>query len=969
MSSDIRLKLLCCVSPLLFMGIGAGTALAQSSPEGPVENNDAAPAADMDLAEDIIVSGSRIVRDGYTAPTPVTIARTEDLVKATPTNLPDALNKLPQFQLSSSPARSTHNQANNPSHGNILNLRGIGGNRTLILFDGLRVPPTTYRGDVDTNIIPNLLIERVEVVTAGASAAYGSDAVSGVVNFILNRKFEGLTANAQYGLATRGDNQNYRLGIAGGTSLFDGKGHLLLSAELFDSKGMKRNDRPQAGKNYIFAGKVPGAANPGSATNPFVLYENGTNALTTEGGLITSGPYSGYRFLPDGQLAPFDPGTLTGTPNYNVGGDGFRIPLNATAVAPLRTQQYFGRFSYDVADDVNFYVQGGFTRSDLQYQGLANTIVPPSPAVIFSGNPWLPTELQAAMTANGVDSFNMTTSLGLEGPLPVEERTDFIMASTGLEGQFGGGWNWQIGYNYGRSKHSVALQGAFDLRKRAAALDAVDDGTGRIVCNASLSADAAIRQRYADCSPLNIFGVNGPGSTPAGLAYATDTSTYRAIISQHAVSGSIQGDLIDLPAGPVTIAVGGEYRSQKLDLTSNSDPALLDTATEKADFFAGLRGVSPTALRFFLLNTGVASGKSTVKEGFVEIAVPVLKDAPFFRALDINAAGRVTDYSTSGTVKTWKLGATWKPVDDLLLRVTRSRDIRAPTLFDLFAGAQSNIGAITDPVSGLTQSVQQTGGGNPNLKPEEADTLTFGGVLSPSFLPGFSVSVDYYRLKIDGAIGTLTARQIIENCAANPATPECGLIIRPSANAFPTNINIVPANIAFLKTSGIDIDASYRRPLGNGQLGLRLYANYLDSFVTQQSSTAPAYDLAGTAEIGPQPIGRPRWRGTFNVNYTQGNFGLFLSEQFIGKFRLGSDQPNQVFDYPAFKPVWYTDLTLSYKVPARGGTLELFTTVNNLFDKDPPIAPGTNPGLNFPTVISVYDIVGRTMTVGAKFRF
>lgn len=960
-----RLNLLLCASPILF----AGLAHAQPVAENAVEQDVGASSELFSPEEEIVVSGSRIVRDGYTAPTPVTVARAEDLIKATPTNLPDALNKLPQFQLSSGPARSTHNQANNPSHGNILNLRGVGGNRTLILFDGVRVPPTTYRGDVDTNIIPNLLVERVEVVTAGASAAYGSDAVAGVVNFVLNRKFEGITANAQYGLSTRGDNQNYRLGVAAGTRLFGDRGHLLLSAELFDSKGMLRSARSQTDKGYIFAGKMPGAGSPGSEANPYVLYENGTNALTTEGGLITSGPYAGYRFLPDGGLTPFDPGTPTGTPNYNVGGDGFRIPLNATAVAPLRTQQYFGRFSYDLSDDISFHAQGGFTRSDLKYQGLANTMVPPSPAVIFSGNPYLPAELQAAMTANDVDSFTMTTSLGAEGPLPVKERTDFVMASTGLEGKVGNGWTWQIGYNYGRSKHSVDLHGAFDLRKRAAALDAVDDGTGRIVCRTSIDPDPVIRARYADCTPLNIFGTNAPGSTLDGLVYATDTSSYRATITQHSLAASLQGNLFELPAGPVTVAIGGEYRSQKLKLTSNSDPALLDTAAERDEFFAGLRGVSPTALRFFLLNTGVADGKSTVKEAFAEIAIPVLKDMAFFRALDINAAGRITDYSTSGTVKTWKLGATWKPIDDLLLRVTRSRDIRAPTLFDLFAGATSNIGAITDPVSGLTQSVQQTGGGNPNLKPEEADTFTFGGVLSPAFLPGFSISVDYYRLKIDGAIGTLTARQIVENCAADPTTPECSLIIRPTPTAFPTNINIVPANIAFLKTSGIDIDASYRTALGDGELGLRLYANYLDSFVTQQSGSAPAYDLAGTAEIGPQPIGRPRWRGTFSLNYTNGNFGLFLSEQYIGKFRLGSDQPNQVFDYPAFKPVWYTDLTLSYKVPATGGTMELFATVNNLFDKDPPIAPGTNPGLNFPTIISVYDFVGRTVTFGAKFRF
>ncbi|HYE49654.1 MAG TPA: TonB-dependent receptor [Azospirillaceae bacterium] len=930
-------------------------------------------AAEPEEFQEIVVTGSRIVRDGYTAPTPVTVAPVEDLVKSTPTNIPDALNKLPQFQLSSSPSRSTHNFANSASHGNILNLRGVGGNRTLILFDGIRVPPTTFRGDVDTNVIPNLLISRVDVVTAGASAAYGSDAVAGVVNFVLNRNFTGVAANAQYGTSERGDNENYRIGVAGGTPLFDGRGHLLLSAEAYDNKGMLRSDRPQSLEGYIYAGRTPGAGTPGSAANPFVIYRGVVQNQASNGGLIVNGPLAGNLFLPGGTIRPFVNGTPTGTPAYEVGGDGYRIPPDVTTVAPLETKQLFQRFSYDLTPDISFYAQGNFTRSDISYTSLANSFVPPTSALIQADNPYLnlTAAQRAQLAAAGTTAFNVA-AYNPYAPKPfTEERTDFYMGTAGLEGTFGAGWKWDANYVYGRSEHSVDQRGLFNWRNAYAAIDAVRDPSGNIVCRATLDPDPDIRQRFAGCRPLNILGEGSALTTPEGYEYATGTSSYDAAITQNMVSAELQGDLFELPAGPVTTAFGAEFRSQKLKLTSNADPALLDTPAERTEYFRGVRGVPGSALFFWLTNVGVARGKVEVKEGFAEVTVPVLKDVSFARSLDLNAAGRITDYSTSGTVETWKVGATWRPVDDLLLRGTRSRDIRAPTLFDLFAGDQSAIGTLVDPVSGITANVPQVSGGNPGLEPEEADTFTVGGVVTPSFLPGFSLSIDYFRLKIDGAIGSLSPIQMVTNCQASGGTaPECALITRPSPNAFPTGIRVAPANIAFLKTSGIDFDATYRTEVGEGDLTLRLYASYLDEYKTQQSATAPVYDFAGFGSSANQPVARPKWRGTFNVNYEIGDFSFFISEQYIGKFTLGSQEPNQTYIDPKKSAVWYTDATVSYKLPPFGGAdTELFVTVNHVFDRDPLLIPGTIPGLNLPTIISLYDTVGRAFTVGARVRF
>ncbi|RVT95134.1 TonB-dependent receptor [Sphingomonas crocodyli] len=955
--------------------------MAQQACAQQAEPAEAAAPNDQQV-QDIVVTGSRIVRDGYTAPTPVTVAPTADLAKATPTNIADGLNKLPQFSLSSGPARSTHNFASSAANGNLLNLRGVGPERTLIMFDSVRMPPTTFRGVVDVNIIPNLLVERVDIVTAGASAAYGSDAVSGVVNFVLNKKFTGLTGVVQAGVSQRGDNGNEKFGLAYGTDFAEDRGHILLSGEYYNNRGMLRSDRKQSLGNFLYAGQSRTAllaGNPaGSAANPFAIYSNTTITNSTVGGLI-NGPagfsFNNFRFNQSGQAVPFNAGTLIGTNGYAVGGDGYVISPNTTAVAPLRTYQGFGRVSYDLTDDVTFFGQGVFTRSDLQYASLANAFSAPANVTIYSGNPYIPANVQAAMTAQGVPSFTMAANLSYMGPLQAKERTDFYMGQAGFEGKLGN-FNWNTSYVHSKSIFTLAQQ-TFDIKKTFAALDAVrNPANGQITCRVLL--DPTVASQYQGCQPLNIMGEGSAAATRAGYDYANGVSRYRAETTQDQLQASLSGSLFDLPAGPVDIAIGAEWRKQKLHLTSNSDPATLAGATAaqttalRSAYFAGLRGVPTSSLYYNITNTGIANGSVTVKEAFAEISVPILKDIPFIRALDVNAAGRITDYSTSGRVETWKVGGTWKPVDDLLFRITRSRDIRAPALYDLFAGDSSGIGTLNDPVSGVTANVSQITGGNRNLKPEKADTFTFGGVLTPSFLRGFSISVDYYNLKIDDAIGTLSVAQIVNNCRLDANAPECALVNRPSAGAFPTSVRIAPANIAVLKTSGIDVDASYRTTLGNGNLSLRAYVNYLDSYKTQQSATQVVLENAGRGSNGSQPIARPKWRGTFNVNYENDGWGVFISEQYIGKFKLGfpaATGQNQVFADPDVGTVWYTDLTISKKIDAFGGDVEFFGTVNNLFDKKPPLIPGTIPGVNFPTIISVYDQVGRAFTAGARFKF
>ena len=962
------------LSLALLAGLAAAGTLsvAQAQESEPTEAPEAQSSDEVQQLDAVRVTaptGSRIERIGYDAPTPVTVAAVDELLLTTPTSIPDGLNKLPQFQNSSSPARSQHNFANTASHGNILNLRGVGGGRSLILFDGIRVAPTTYVGEVDVDVLPSALMQRVDVVTAGASAAYGSDAVAGVVNFVLDRNFVGLKGSAQYGVAEEGDNANHRITAAGGWSLHEnGAGHLLASAEYSSSDGMLRSDRDISLRGYNYVGRTPGGGTPGSAANPYILGENITLVRATDGGLILNGALRGMRFLPDGSLTTFDPGTPSGTPGFNYGGEGYKIPPDVSAVAPQDSKRAFVRYSYDFESGVTAYAQAAFARNELNYASLANSLQGTNPALIALDNPYLNiTQAQRDALAAAGETRIVADVYSAYAPKPqTHEQTDYWTATFGLEGMFGNTWTWKAAYNRGDSDHQVDQSGLFEWYKAYAAVDAVRDTNGNIVCRNTLSPDPRVRERFAGCQPLNVLGDGAMMTTPAGYEYATGTSSYRAIFKQEMVAATISGELFQMPAGPVDAAFGAEFRKQELDMTSNANPALLDTQAERDAHFFGVT-VPSSALFFWLNNVGVAEGTVEVMEAFAEFNFPLLRDVPGARALDVNMAARATDYSTSGLVKTWKLGSTWRPVDDLLLRATISRDIRTPTLFNLFAGDQSSIGTLVDPVSGVNANIVLITGGNRNLKPEESKTFTAGAVFSPSALPGFTLAVDYYKLTIDGAIGSLGTVQIVQNCFASGGTsPECALITRPSPNEFPSSVRNAPANIAFLETAGVDIDAAYAFGVGPGTLSMRLYANWLDTFKTQQSATAQVNEYAGTAQNSTQPIMRPKWRGSLNLRYDIGNFTASVAQQYIGKFRLGSQEPNQIYAEPDFGSVSYTDLTLNYRFE-RG--FETFLTVNNLFDRDPPLIPGNTPGVNLPTIISTFDTIGRAYTAGVRFNF
>lgn len=945
--------------------IGVSGAQAQTSQpnEAPaVEQASSATSAKTPADADIVVTGSRIQSNGYQAPTPVTVATSDALLKAAPSSISDGLNRLPQFVGSAGPNKS-NNVFATPTHGNVLNLRGLGGNRTLVMLDGVRAPATTYTGAVDVNVFPQLLVQRVDVVTAGASSAYGSDAVAGVVNFILDKTFKGVRYSAQSGVSSRGDNATYRLGAAVGLDLTD-RLHMLASFEHFESRGYLNQDRAYLDDQGQAVGSVIGSARAGTAANPYVFTPGIRLSLASFGGVATSGPFANTVFTTPDSYRPINRGTPTGSPGYFVGGDYYYGPGFQQASAPTKNDVAFGRLSYALNDSVSVYVQGLGAQSKVSYNSLPNLLLNQS---IYSGNAFLPAALQAQLTGTNTPSFTLSKSVREMGPITARERVRDLNLSAGVQGDVGG-FKWSVDYIYGRAEHRFEQRNQFELTKLAAALDAVvDPVTQRIVCRPQLSADPAVRARFADCVPYNPFGEGA--SSAAARAYATGVSTYRALTTSHDVTFNVSGTLFDLPAGGVAVAAGAEYREQKLSLTSNADPAVRQDLT-------GLRGLAANTTRFYLTNTGVANGSNTVKEAFGELAVPILKDVQFAQTLDLNGAVRYTDYSTSGGVVTWKLGGTWAPAAGVRFRLTRSRDIRAPTLYDLYAGTQFTQGAALDPHTNVAGTFFQRTSGNPNLEPEVALTWSAGVVLEPAFAPGLALSIDGYDVKLSGAVATLSALQTLQDCEdSGGSAPSCANITRPLPYAntspanYPTEVSVVGTNIAVIKMRGVDLDLSYRARMGDGQAAIRLYGTYVDKFETQLSGNQPVIDYAGYNAAGAGGVAGaiPKLKGALSVSYDTERFGIFLQENMIGKIKLG---PTLVYAEPSVPAVFMTDLTLTAKPLIGKGRAEFFLSVTNLFDRKAPLVYGfTAPGIGLSTIQNLYDTTGRQLTVGIRGSF
>jgi outer membrane receptor protein involved in Fe transport len=927
-----------------------------------------APGAAATATDDsgtIIVTGSRIQRTGYDQPTPVTVQTTEALLESAPTSIADGLNRLPQFQGS----RTRTFCCEVSSVGNFLNLRGLGTTRTLVLLDSQRVVPTRESGDVDVNLLPELLIERVDVVTGGASAAYGSDAVSGVVNYIIDNKFVGVKMSGQYGLSTYGDDANVKLSAAIGSSFADGRGHFVFSVDHFDQKGIHSlDDRPQSRRGAFLGGN-------GTAATPFLTLEGVRQATVSYGGVIigssqlpipdAGAPLAGTQFLPGGTTAPFTFGTpIPGSPGFYIGGDGILNNLADPAQA-LRADRLYGRLSYDLTDDITAWIRINAGESRTRGDVLADNRQTTTAYTIFRENAYLPAPVAAAMDSAGVTSFRMARFNRDFGPIRLDYTNRTFDVAAGLEGKIGAAWKWSAGYSHGETIQHARSENVGNISRIYAQADAVvDPANGQVVCRVTLTNPGV----YPGCVPINLFGEGAPSE--AAKAYSLGVSAQRVKNTQDVYHAEIQGDLLSLPAGVVSVALGGEYRRRSLLETSN------DIALNQIQAI-GIRGMPtpfcPTVAtcRFGGWqqgNFGEANASDNVKEGFVELIVPLLKDTPFFQALDFNGAFRYTDYKNSGGVSTWKLGLSWSPVADLRIRATRSRDIRAPNLFELFAGPVNAFQpGLTDPLTGQTNVIAITRTqGNPNLDPEKANTLTLGAVYTPSWFPGFAASVDYYDIDVGGALSATTSQATLDACARSDQGA-CSRITRDASNNI-QQIVLQQINLNSRLVRGIDFDISYASTLAGGKLNVRILANraldYIDTVGGVRLQQAGFYNTGNQLTV-------PNWRGNLSINYETGPWNLFVQERYIGSYTQLPPLPTQIFAHPKIGAVFYTDLTLRYALNGIGNAkAELFGTVNNVFDRKPPfIGNRFAAGLGYPTAPALYDLDDRYFTVGARIKF
>jgi iron complex outermembrane receptor protein len=922
-------------------------------------------APDTQPSESVVVTGTRILDDTQFSP-PVTTVTVRELMRLTPSSVPDGLNKMPIFapaQTSNSTTSGANGRGFRPN-GNFLDLRGLGPNRTLVLEDGRRVPATFYDGTVDANTLPQMLVQRVEIVTGGASAVYGSDAVTGVVNFILDRHFDGFKAVAQAGVSQYGDAKSFRLGVAGGQDLLD-RGHVIWSLEVYDRDAITDEAaRPYGGLGAAIVGS-------GSAAVPFQLVTGIRKSDASFGGLVTSGPFAGQQFLGGGTLAPFNPGTPTPTGGAAIGGDG-GIVHNEYLLPVINTAQGFGRFDYALTPSLDGYVQASYalTRTYEANQIIFNT---PSayPVTIYSGNAYLGASQQAVLKATGTDSFTLNRfDDELSRRLAMKYRTGALAVTAGLEGTAFGAFHWDAYYTHGETRTELSTPGNVNAERFYAAIDAVrDPAGGAIVCRAALAAPGA----FPGCVPLDLFGASAPSQ--AAIGYVEGTTSWTARNSLDDFGANISGTVFNGWAGPLKIAVGGEYRLQALDLTTSVPDLTFNPQNLRVGGVTGTT-IPPGNLKWFKETLSSAKGANSVEEADVELNLPLASQLPLMEYLALDAGYRFTSYSTSGRTDTWKLGLEWQMLDDLRLRGARSQDIRALTLFDLFQAPLISSSGINDPLTNTSGSVNTSQAGNRALKPEVAHNTTVGLIYTPQWLRDFSASVDYFHINIDNAIGTVTGNNpITQNLclASGGASPLCGLIVRPisyndtSPANFPLQFFQLKENLAKTYSEGLDIEANYQADLGvwdpalQGGLRMRLLWTHQSTLKTQTLPGTLVTDAAGTAQT-------PVDRLTFTASYLLDDFTLDILERFQSSFRQNVNQ-TLVFAIPDVRPYYQTDIGLSYNFTAAGEGVTGFLDISNLFNVQGDVfqTPGYtgSPGLNYPVGPGA-DLIGRTFTIGLR---
>jgi outer membrane receptor protein involved in Fe transport len=1011
--------------------MSGGWVVAEAQNAGtPPNSSDTTPKSEP-LSE-VVVTGSRVGRSTFTTPNPVTVLDATDIQNLGLTNVGEVLGELPQ--------NSNFFAANNVGLGNfnvgaqLANLRGLNpffGTRTLTMIDTERVVPTATGGGVDITLIPSMLVARTEVVTGGASAVYGSDAVAGVVNIILDKKFDGFKLQADYGQTSHHDGGDPHFSLGYGHDLFDGRAHVIFGAEYENSEdiGICSQVRDWCKSQQGLY------TNTGYATNGqphYIIGPNGTLANQSLTGVLTpcnvpvpgvcipTGPQ--YNFNSAGTAAtPFSPGAYVdgaGVFGFSQGAGTTGVgAYDGTTLKPsVKRWTSLADIDFKVTDNLTTFLQISYARS-FAVNPVANGAIGPialevAPGVyvplssqIQPGNAYLPAQFQPG-GANALPAGGALLGYNMNDIDPARNQTnnDTVRLTGGLKGQIGdSSWTYDAYFEYGQNQNNQALHNNVVGTYLQYALDAVAQNpalpvstSNPVVCRANDQAyyPAAYSAAAAGCVPLNLFGANN--ASPAALAYAFRTLVEYSTLKQEVISANIGGDLFSgFGAGPFKASFGAEARRDTANVTHDlADQPFYD--------------------EYFLSYGLDYAGKIAVVEGYGEVNAPILKDLPFAKNLEFDAAIRETnnkntdETSTAATdgetvthnIASWKLSSIWDVTDWFRVRGTRSRDVRAAGFRELYESyavtAGGPFGTVTNPVNNQSEVVTALTGGNINLEPEKADTTTLGIVISPKDGPfeRFQFSADWYRIilhdPITGPPFGLGVQNIVNLCYQGQAA-FCDRITFGTPGDFSTiqSVNNTAANLGGFQTRGVDFEASYRLPLPelsnnlNGSLNFRLLTSLLYNMTIDDGFGSGGVDYAGqtgpTAAFGGFNTS-PRWQSNFFVTYATGPFTATAQARYIGRGTFetlsafggvavgpgdpgyATTNPNSINNNSVASAV-YLNLSGSYDFTKN---VSMFVTINNVLNKDPPVAPGGN---GYPTNPVYFDTYGMFWRVGVRAKF
>lgn len=944
-----------------------------------------AQSADAAAVAEVVVTGSRISREDYVADSPIVTVGQQAIQAKGPGTLEATLNQMPQF--TALRAGSGFTDASRGGRNNA-NMRGLGISRTLVLLDGRRMQPSDSLGAIDLNTLPSEVIENVEVISGGASATYGSDAIAGVVNFKLKHDFEGLLVDAQYGASTRGDSGASQISVTGGGRFAEDKGRALVSLSYLNRDFTARRERSFFIDSAIASNLAGGIFQPDSANLPTQAALNNI-FITRYGG--TAAPSRSQGFAVNADQTLFTPGAPV--LNYKGADHAPYVLVNGRVGTPygegqaLQTplERYTGFFrgDYQIAPRLTGYAQLQYVDYSTSYVRSGYAIREP---VIPVTNPFVPADLRTILASrpNPGAPIIYNFSAGRFGPDTYKDDYTVSQLVTGLTGAGPMDWTWDLYGAFGRTKQTESASLRLDRNAMVSLLNAPDGG--RSLCSGG----------------FNPFTPDAVSASCA--AYLIRPVTNATRFDQQIVEGSVQGRLFALPAGDLRFAAGADYRRNTY--SSHPDSQL----------------VAGTLLGYPAGQIAPVDASVDVKELFGELLVPVLKDAFLVKDFSLDLAYRYSDYSSIGGVSTYKATGDLAVNDWLRLRGGYQRAIRAPSLGELYPNPGGGQGLIGSTASGQGDPCDVTGllrkgasasevralcvatGVSPSLvdifrfngstvqtrtpfsaalNEETADTYTAGVVLrSPwdhPILRRTTLSIDYYSIDVKGAIGFITAPVVLNGCfntngASNPnyspTNSYCQLITRDASGNI-TEVRTPQLNLAAYKTSGVDfqLDDGFELsdvglPDGAGELRLNLVVSYLAHYEIQNLAGQPFTDYAGTignAQIDAFTISFPKWKANAALTWSRDPVELTLAGRWFESMYNSQDAGASKHSRPGSAGRIYFDLTGRVHLPHE---TELRAGVLNIADENPPVWTGegaTDPAL--------YDIVGRRFFVGVSKRF